>query len=85
MTALKIALIIVSVFDLVLLVAYTEVYHTMRWYKKHFLAQPRVQYRLIPQISWQQRVVNFLLFRKPVRIKQTFKYFNVKKEVEKVS
>jgi hypothetical protein len=77
MIAIKIAAFICIAIDLILIVAYIEVHRTMQWYKRQFLGQPRTMYRLIPKISWQQRLVNIILLRKPVSIKRPFKTFKV--------
>ena len=80
MILLKIAFLIQLFVILILIVAYIEVHQTMQWYKIQFNHQPRKQYRLIPKNSWQQRVVNLFLMRRPVSIKRQFKYFKVDEE-----
>lgn len=58
--------------DLILIVAYIELHAVMHWYKKQFNAGARA-YRYVEKISWQRKLVNTLLLRRPVAIKQPFK------------
>jgi hypothetical protein len=63
--------------DLLLIIAYIELHAVAMWYKKQFNSKPHA-FRYIEKYSWQRRLVNFLLLRKPVAIKQPFKLIGVK-------
>lgn len=73
MITLKIIVFASIVLDLILIVAYIELHAQKQWLEKQFYSKPRA-FRRIEKISWQRRVVNTLLLRKPVSIKQPFNF-----------
>jgi hypothetical protein len=58
--------------DLILIIAYLELFAIKRWYQKQFQSKPRA-YKYVEKYSWQRRLVDLLLLRRPVSIKQPFK------------
>jgi hypothetical protein len=76
MTTLKILIALSFCIDLILIVAYIELHAVMLWYKKQFESKPRA-FRRVEKISWQRRIANTLLLRKPVSIKTPFGLFNM--------
>ena len=81
MILFKIALFICLAVLFILISAYVETHKDLRWYKNEFNKQPRAPYRLVPKNSWQQRVVNILLLRKPVSIKRPMRYSEVRRDL----
>lgn len=79
MSIIKIIALCAIAFDLVLIAAYIEMHTIMLWYKKQFNQKPH-PFRYVEKISWQRRLVNILLLRKPVAIKQPFKHAKMNEE-----
>jgi hypothetical protein len=72
MPNLKIIVAFSIFIDAILIVAYIELHAIMLWYKKQFNSKPRA-YHFVEKQSWQRRLINILLLRKPVSTKQPFK------------